>query len=134
MSYGKVTVIIPETKKNVLGSKPVYKSGTCAFKTKSGKKIVIPEDSVVFQDEKTIVYKFGKRKILKGDFIVKDGFLYDEDLGCRISSQIVSMGEEKAPMTAEQKKAAKKRVEAMKAAKGNGDKKVKKLKVKKRKS
>lgn len=133
MAYEKVVVMIPEIKRTALGGKVTHKAGVCAFNAKSGKKITVPTENVLFQDEKSIIYRMLKRKILKGDFEIKDGFLVDSDLDCRVHASIVAMGEEKPPMTAEQKKAAKKRAAAMAAAReGNGKKKKKKVKIKKK--
>lgn len=123
MAYEKVVVMIPEVKRATLGGKPIYRGDTCAFKTKAGKKMTIPKENVLIQDEKSIVYKLMRRRLIKGDFELKDGFLLDSDLGCRVSPLILSVGEEKPPRTAAQKQQDKKRAAAMakaRKAKGTG--------------
>lgn len=134
MGYEKVIVLIPEVKRATLGGKPKWKKGAVSFKTKNGKKMVIPSENVLFQDEKSIYYKMLRRKHVKGDFeLNKEGFLEDSDLDAIVNPSILATAEEKAPRTKEQKEQDKKRAALLKKAResqDSGGKKSKKVKLK----
>lgn len=135
MSFTKVIMMLPEVKRASLGSKVVYKAGACTFKTTRGKKLVLPVESILFQDSKAIFYRMPRRKVVKGEFELKDGFLIDSDTGTRIRAEIMAMGEEPAKKTAAQRKAdaerAKKLAEGRKKkASEKGSKKTSKKKKK----
>jgi hypothetical protein len=126
--FSKAIVLIPEVKRARI-KKAVEKKGSVAFVTTTGKKIVVPMESVLTLDEKAIVYRLPKRRMIKGDFVVKGNFLVDEDSGTKISLDILAIGETPAKKKKPSKKdAKKKKAAAAKKKKGKKDKKKKKKK------
>jgi prophage tail gpP-like protein len=123
--FSKAIVLIPEVKRARI-KKAINKKGSVAFVTTTGKKIVVPEESILTQDEKAIVYKLPKRRMIKGDFVVKGNFLVDEDTGTRVSLSILATGE--TPAKKKKKKEEKKKPKKKK--KTAKDKKKKKKKKK----
>ena len=124
--FSKAIVLIPEVKRARI-KKAVTKKGSVAFVTTTGKKIVVPEESILTQDEKAIVYKLPKRRMIKGDFVVKGQFLVDEDTGTRVSMSILATGETPAKKKKKKEdKKSKKKKTAKKDKKGKKKKKKKK--------
>ena len=124
--FSKAIVLIPEVKRARI-KKAVTKKGSVAFVTTTGKKIVVPEESILTQDEKAIVYKLPKRRMIKGDFVVKGNFLVDEDTGTRVSMSILATGETPAKKKKKKEdKKSKKKKTAKKDKKGKKKKKKKK--------
>lgn len=118
MNFDKVTIIIPNVKR-VATEEVKYSGGVAQFTTKAGKSLGIPVENVLFQDEKCIIFKDPRRKIVKGSFSAKDGFLVDSS-GCRVNSSIVTFSEKPAKKTKAQAKADAKRGKAMAAARKKG--------------
>jgi hypothetical protein len=125
-SITKVTALIPEVKRLRLG-KAVVKGDIVVAVARTGKKVSVPKKEVLYKDEKTLVYRFTKRKIVKGTFEIRNGFVVDPDTGTMVSASCLAIGEAKTPS---KKKKVKK--SGKKAGKKVKDKKKKKGKKKSR--
>lgn len=137
MRFDKVVMLLPEVKKVSLGAKPLYKGDICIVKTNRGKKISIPKISVLLQDKKSLIYSLPRRKLIKGEFRLIDGFFVDAETGVRVNGSVMMKADEPVVKTKEQKKKDKERSkklrEGLSKSKLVKDEKEKKVKKKKKK-
>jgi hypothetical protein len=96
----RLTVLVPETKRTTI-DKAVVSTETITFKTKNGKKMTIPRSSLLLLEENAVIYKFPRRKILKGNFKAVEGGLQDKESGLFAAMESVVIAE---PATVSTKK------------------------------
>ena len=120
LAYNKAILYIPEIKKSQYSSIK-FSDDTVTVELPSGKTFALPAKSVVAQDNGYITYKLIKRRILKGDFDIINGFLVDKEQKIYINMAYVEISERSVPKTQAQQEAIDKRAAALRAAKNNAE-------------
>ena len=101
------------------------------------KKSVSLKSRFYCKTKKSLIYSLPRRKVIKGEFRLIDGFFVDAETGVRVNGSIMLKADEPVVKTKEQKKKDKERSkklrEGLSKSKLVKDEKEKKVKKKKKK-